>query len=142
MKNRILQLISRLLNITTVIGTILFIVVNFENITYNTAQSHPEPTISINARYQYWLEDAYGTREGVEIYRKYRDFTVWMIEHHINEMIFSVIVLMILGSIWINKKLNKKMNEVLEVYLIFCLLLMLWTLFEAGPNYVDSIYDS
>jgi hypothetical protein len=47
-----------------------------------------------------------------------------------------------LGCIWINKKLDKKMNKVLKGYFIFCILLMLWTTFAAGPNYVDTIFDA
>jgi len=142
MKKRILQFISILLNIAIVIGTFLLVVVNFENITYNTAEAHPEPTMSLNARYHYWLKDVYGEDEGFEMCWKIQENTVWLIKHHINEMIFAVIFLMMLGSLWINKKLNKKMNKVLKAYFIFCIILMLWIILEAGPRYVYSIYDS
>ena len=142
MKERIYLWINILINITIIVITLVFIAINFENITYNTAERHPESTKSLNARYQYWLEDRYGRQEGLEICWKIEDFTIWIIKHHINEMFLVATILMILGSTWINKKFNKKMNKVLKVYFIICILLMLWTTFEAGPHYIDSIYDS
>ena len=142
MRKNILLITGGILNVAIVIGSVMFMIVNFENLAYFDERNHSHSTMSFHARYQYWLEDKYGTREGVKIYRKYRDFTVWIIEHHINEMIFAVIVLMMLGGIWINKKLNKKMNKVFKVYLILCIILMLLTIFVPGPDYVDSIYDS
>ncbi|MCR5517779.1 MAG: hypothetical protein K6F17_04330 [Lachnospiraceae bacterium] len=142
MKKNILLITCRILNVITVIVTVIFMVINFENLAYYDNWHYSDSTKSLHVRYQYWLEDVYGTREGVEIYRRFRDFTVWIIEHHINEMIFAVIVLMMLVSIWINKKFNKKMNKVFKVYLILCIILMLLTIFVAGPDYVDSIFDA
>ena len=143
MKNKILLITGKVLNVLIVIGTIMFVIINFENITYGSRNGLiTRPSKSLNVRYHYWIKDKYGEDEGFEICRRIEKQTVSMIEHHTNEKIFAVIVLMMISSIWINKKLNKKMNKAFKVYFIICILMMLWTTFVAGPDYVDSIFDS
>ena len=145
MKNKLLFISGKILSLLTVIETVIFGIINFENILYNYQWGFiisTKPSKSLHAKYQYWLEDIYGKEEGFEAYWKIVDFTIWIIKHHINEMFLVATILMMLGIMWINKKLNKKMNIVLKVYFIISILVMYWTITELGPFYIDSIYDS
>ena len=131
-------LMGKVLHIVTVLSTVIFYIINFENLAddCHTFQS----TKSLHARYQYWLEDIYGERRGVEIYREFRDFTIWMVNHHINEMLFFTIILMMIVSIVFDRKVNKKENRRLVVYYVVCFIIMCYTTFIAGPHYVKNWY--
>ena len=131
-------LMGKVLHIVTVLSTVIFYILNFENLTNSFYGA--EPTKSLNVRYQYWLEDIYGERRGVEIYREFRDFTIWMVNHHINEMLFFAIVLMMIVSIVFDRKVNKKENRRLVVYYVVCFIIMWFATFLAGPYYVDYWY--
>ena len=117
MKNKILLITGKVLNVLIVIGTIIFGIINFENITYGSRYGLiTEPSKSLHARYQYWLEDKYGRQEGVLIWRKIRDTTVWIIEHHINLISLILIVTMMVFSMRLDEKANNKVNGKLLIY--------------------------
>jgi len=145
MKNRKLHIQGIIQSVLAVIGTLIFGIMNFENITYakmSFSINCPDPTKSLHARYHNWIEDEYGFETGFKIVRKIEHFTYWMIEHHINELMLTAIILMMVDCVWINKHLNKKMNKVLLVYFILSVIGMLWVTYVAGPEYVDSIFDA
>ena len=141
MKKRLL--LSKLMNIVTVIGTLAFILINIENLTCEFSWGllvFLRPSISLNERYQNLIRHIYGEKEGLEICRKIEKFTVWIIEHHINLLLFVMISLMMALCVTVYKKQYKKMNKILKVYFVICFILMFIATFIAGPEYIDLIH--
>ncbi|MCR5518285.1 MAG: hypothetical protein K6F17_06910, partial [Lachnospiraceae bacterium] len=100
-----------------------------------------DPSKTLSARFQSWLENAYGNEKEIEIRREIEDFTIWITEHHINLIFFAILLVMMVLSIWLDKKLNSKISNRIKVCFIICIVIMWIVTFVAGPFYKQLIYE-
>ncbi len=141
MKEKTFRILSAFVDWTTVLITIVCGFMNFENVTYYTCSIHPVPKMSLYVRYHYWLKKIYGEEKGKQVYRKMRDFTIKMINNGTNHRLLIVLSMMVLASIIISWIVNKRLNRRFIAYYSFCLIVLCFATFIAGPFYIDGIYD-
>lgn len=144
MQRKILLVLNYFLKIITIIGTLLFMIMNFENITcYFSCEFDNiiEPEKSISAKYPNWLNEIYGEKEGGEIYWKIVDFTERIINHHINLILFLLISIAMIICLYLDKKLNGEINKKLKLFFIIGFIIMLIATFVAGPAYEKLMFE-
>ena len=134
-------ILNKFLNIITILGTVYFIIINLENVTYYLSFGSFGVTGYLYTGFQQLLQTVYGDEEGFMKCQEIRDYTILMITQGWIYFIFGLILIMMRLSYVVDKAVNNRANKVLKYYYIVCIVLMIFMSFVAAPFYISTIND-
>lgn len=130
---------KRVLNITTIIFPIIYILGNFETILIYSYWKNKDNENHPWLKFQELLYSLYGRDRGIDIFYSINHVSWWFVDHHRNIIFFCITAVLMTISLMISKKLDKPCKA-LTAYYVICIFIMGFIAFFASPKFADYYF--